>query len=716
MFRQTKRSAFVPGDRNEEGEPVTGSSNARKMFHWFTLVSFCAAAASPLEAQTFEWAKSAGGTDPDGGSGIAVDASGNSYVTGGFHGTATFGPFTLTSAGDQDVFVAKYDTAGSVAWAESAGGTSSEVVVQSIAVDASGNSYVTGWFGGTVTFGTFTLTSAGNDDVFVAKYDSAGNVMWAESASGMDRIQARGIAVDASGNSLVTGLFDGTATFGPFTLTSAGDPDVFVAKYDTAGNVGWAESAGGTDTDVGAGIAVDASGNSYVTGWFGGTATFGTFTLTSVGDVDVFVAKYDSAGNVVWAESAGGTDFDQGYGIAVDGSGNSDVTGYFGGTATFGTITLTSAGGLDVFVAKYDSAGNVVWAESAGGTDWEGAFGIAVDASGNRYVTGWFEGTATFGTFTLTSAGFLDVFVAKYDSAGNVVWAESAGGTDFDEGDGIAVDGSGNSYVTGKFEGTATFGATTLTSAGAIDVFVAKLSDAPAGSGACCRLTGCTNVSLATACSDGTFFSGVLCTPGMCSSASDTIGPGGGTIETAGGDASVTFPPGCVGTPTAMSIEWGDWRARIFDVLVTGGTWASTVASYTFEPSGLDFCDTAELCITVNLATAMLTADNCDTVEFKHREGRCVGSPSTECRSDGDCGVGGTCEFTFTNIPFSRPPDCSDPSHAVFCAHIGHFSDYGLLVPADEGIPTVSEWGLIALTLALLAGGKVYFRRRRPVA
>ncbi|MGH8564957.1 MAG: SBBP repeat-containing protein, partial [Gammaproteobacteria bacterium] len=301
--------------------------------------------------------------------------------------------------------------------------------------------------------------------------------------------------------SYVTGFFPDTATFGPgetneTMLTSAGGNDVFVAKYDSLGDLVWAKRAGGTARDEGFGIAVDSSGNSYVTGQFNGTAIFGPgeateTTLTSAGFQDVFVAKYDSLGDLVWAKRAGGTSADDGLGIGVDSSGNSYVTGRFRDTATFGPgeaneTMLTSVGVNDVFVAKYDSLGDLVWAKRAGGTgSLDEGFGIAVDSSGNSYVTGQFTGTATFGPgeineTMLTSAGFSDVFVAKYDSTGALVWAKQAGGTSFDEGRGIAVDGSGNSYVTGIFRGTATFGPgeaneTMLTSAGGSDVFVAKL-------------------------------------------------------------------------------------------------------------------------------------------------------------------------------------------------------------------------------------------------
>ena len=237
----------------------------------------------------------------------------------------------------------------------------------------------------------------------------------------------------------------------------------------------WAKKAGGTQDDEGYSIDIDSSGNSYVTGYFEGTASFGTTTLTCTEDIDIFIAKLDSNGNWLWAKQAGGSYWDMGYSIAIDSSGNSYVTGNFGETASFGTTTLTSIGTADIFVAKLDSNGNWLWAKQAGGTSSVAyGYSIATDSSGNSYVTGYFGETASFGSITLTSIGSWDIFVAKLDSNGNWLGAIKAGGTIWDWGQSIAIDSEGNSYVTGFFEGSASFGNITLTSSGSSDIFVAK--------------------------------------------------------------------------------------------------------------------------------------------------------------------------------------------------------------------------------------------------
>ncbi len=449
-----------------------------------------------------QWAKSIGGTDYDNSFSIAVDGNGNVYLTGFFEGTADFDPSdgttNLTSLGKEDIFLAKYDESGNLQWAESVGGTESDVAY-SIAVDKSGNVFLTGFFEKTADFdpsdGTTNLTSAGNHDIFIAKYNANGALQWAKSVGGNGSDIGKSMAVDVNGNTYLTGYFTGTVDFDPTggvsNLTSQGIVDIFLAKYDSGGTFQWAKSAGGIDYDQAYSVAVDGRGeNVYITGCFTGTADFnptGTTTnLTSAGSVDIFFAKYDSSGSLKWAKSAGGTSSDEGYSIAVDGSGNVYLTGYFNGTADFdpsgGTTNLTSAGGDDIFFAKYDSSGTIQWSKSAGGIEYDDGLAITIDAGGNVYLTGYFGGTADFdpteGITNLTSSGGVDAFFAKYDSSGTLQWSKSAGGTGIDQGHSITVDINGNVFLTGCYNDIADFdpsnGITNLTSTGDNEIFFAK--------------------------------------------------------------------------------------------------------------------------------------------------------------------------------------------------------------------------------------------------
>ncbi|MGC9362901.1 MAG: SBBP repeat-containing protein, partial [Candidatus Syntrophosphaera sp.] len=209
----------------------------------------------------------------------------------------------------------------------------------------------------------------------------------------------------------------------------------------------------------------DDQGNQYITGSFEETADFGSTTLTSSGNKDIFVAKLDGDGNWLWAKKAGGTAYDYGQGIVLDGSGNVFVTGYFRDVADFGDISLTSNGYDDIFVAKLDPDGNWIWATSAGAASSDSAQDITIDASGNLYITGLFMQSTTIGSTTLTSSGGSDIFVARMDSGGNWLWAVRAGGSSGDSGRSITFDGV-NLYITGDFRETAAFGGNSLTSSG----------------------------------------------------------------------------------------------------------------------------------------------------------------------------------------------------------------------------------------------------------
>lgn len=489
-------------------------ASARKVGHgrnWFAVLSvavFCLVCVYPCAAQDdlgFGFASGMGGVSTDLGQSIAVDAAGNVYITGRFSFTADFDPgpntATLTSAGGFDVFVQKLNAAGGLVWARAIGGTGIDVGI-AVAVDGAGNVYTTGCFTGTADFdpgpGVANLTSAGGTfdaDVFVSKLDFNGNFVWAKGLGGADSDWAEGIAVDAAGNVYTTGSFFDAADFDPgaatVTLNSGGGDDIYVSKLDSDGNFLWAVAMGGTGTDVGTDIAVDAAGGIYTTGSFQGTADFdpggGVANRSSAGSDDIFVVKLTTDGNFIWASTMGGTNADVGLGIAVDGSGNAHTTGFFQSPADFdpgaGTRNLAGAGGNDIFVSKLDFNGNYLWAKGLGGPSTDVGEGIAVDAGGSVYTTGFFRGKADFnpgaGSTPLTSAGDSDIFVSQLDSEGNLVHAKAMGGLSTDVGESIAVDAFGSVYTTGFFSETADFDPRAFvnrrTSAGAVDIFASQL-------------------------------------------------------------------------------------------------------------------------------------------------------------------------------------------------------------------------------------------------
>ena len=237
------------------------------------------------------------------------------------------------------------------------------------------------------------------------------------------------MALDALGNVITLGHFEGTIDLDPgdgiVNFTSAGVDDIFISKLDDLGNFVWAKKIGGTSDDKGYSIEVDAIGNVYTTGNFYGTSDFdpgnGTLNLTAVGANDVFINKLDASGNFIWAKNIGGTFNDTGYSIALDASGNVYTTGAISSIVDLdpgtGTFSPNFAGDFDIFVNKLDASGSFVWARRLGGSNDDRGYSIVVDATGNVYTIGNFQGTANFdlgvGTNNLTSSGGNDVFVHK---------------------------------------------------------------------------------------------------------------------------------------------------------------------------------------------------------------------------------------------------------------------------------------------------------------
>ncbi len=368
-------------------------------------------------------------------------------------------------------------------WMQSAGSSTVDEAYD-VSVDPSGNAYATGYFTGSASFGNITLTSSGSSDIFITKINSSGNYVWAIKAGGSATDRGLSIQTDSAGNVYVTGFFNGTATFGTTSITSAGQQDVFVAKYNTAGVLQWVSRAGGILADIANGIDVDASGNVYVTGEFRGTSTFGSTTLTSLnGSTDVFTAKLSSTGAFSWVEQGAGNFGDRGLDIGVDNAGNVYVTGQFSDTITFGVVhnnTMFNA----IFVIKYNTQGAEQWFRMAGGASFNIANAIAVDAVGNAYITGDFEGNLTFfnnSNILLNNTYAHGVFVTRYSSSGSVLWARKSGSDSEISSKGIELDNSGNAYITGGFECsfdeyTAAYAEAVFNSVGGKDAYVSKFS------------------------------------------------------------------------------------------------------------------------------------------------------------------------------------------------------------------------------------------------
>ncbi|MBL8727873.1 MAG: hypothetical protein JNM25_05550 [Planctomycetes bacterium] len=412
------------------------------------------------------------------------DAS--TVVVGRFSGSTSFGVWpqvhTLSSLGDDDIFLCRYLADGSLAWARRAGGPSRGDWANAVAAGTDGTFVVGGFFhglaaldGGPVNSG---LQSAGDDDAFLARYATDGTMLWSRCAGGLLHDEVQGVALLPDGSILATGSFAAQAIFGeaPGATTllvqgSLASADGFVARYDAAGTLIWVRQFGGaTGDDGGRGVAATPDGGCVVTGVFRGAASFGSgagaVTLLAAGGADVFVARYDAGGQLLWARRGGGAADDEARGITVCADGACVAVGGFRGAATFTDplqpVALQAIGGLDAFAARYAVDGALLTVRTAGGTADDEARSVAATADGGCLVTGHFQTAASLtGSLpapNLLGFGSRDVFVARYAANGGLLWARAAGGTDYEQVLGLHRAADGSFAITGVFQGAAAFG------------------------------------------------------------------------------------------------------------------------------------------------------------------------------------------------------------------------------------------------------------------
>ncbi|HEY7162348.1 MAG TPA: hypothetical protein VH815_13870, partial [Acidobacteriota bacterium] len=396
------------------------------------------------QTPTLDWAYSYGSTISDNATAIISDATGNVYVAGQFGGTIDFDPgpgiFTMSSTtGGPDAYVSKFDDNGNFLWARQIPGPGAGVF--SLAIDNAGDVFVSG---------------VENGNAFIARIDPNNNLVWTDQFENTDRLM---IAVDAAGDVYATGSFFNTVDFDPgagvFNL-SAVDQASFVLKLDINGKFVWAFQIDnlGANSNPGRGIVTGQSGDVYVSGALSQPADFdpssSVFTLPTNGS-DIFIAKYDADGNLIWAKNISGNGTINNYDITTDASENIFLTGSFAGTIDFdpssGALNLSSGGSQNnTYVLKLDRNGNFIWAKNIASPGENWAYSIACDNFGNIYTTGFFGGVTDFdpgsGTFNLNTTGgtSYDVFIWKLDNSGDLVSALPLGSVNYDLGLAIAID------------------------------------------------------------------------------------------------------------------------------------------------------------------------------------------------------------------------------------------------------------------------------------
>jgi hypothetical protein len=420
------------------------------------------------------WPKHIGNDREDRVTAIASDPYGNIFVAGSFNDILDFGgeEIGLKEPGwiKHFTFIARYHANGSLDWVKALGGG---LTVMRLAPDAYGNVYVAGHFIGTISLEDTTFVSQ-SSDIYFAKYGPYGRLSWARQIGNYNLDQGYDVALNDKGDVYLTGIHRYTANFGGIYLY---EKDGFIVKYNTNGVAQWAKDFEATAT----GVATDKAGNVYVTGFFNKTVNFGGISLSlgpnqSYQGTDIFIVKYDPEGNIVWAERAGGTKDDVGIQrVAVDTHGNIYAVGIFEGVAFFDKIELF-ANGKQIYVAKYDSSANIVWAWCFRANEFQG---MVLGVNGNLYLSGSFSSLDLGGGKSFESKGSTDVYLAKYLPDGELEWIKNVGGKLQDHGGGVAVDNAGSLYIGGSFTATADFYGDTLISVDSTeDMFIWKIPGA----------------------------------------------------------------------------------------------------------------------------------------------------------------------------------------------------------------------------------------------
>lgn len=435
------------------------------------------AAAPPESPPPFSWAIGGGGKLSDKVRAVCFDVEGNVFLAGEATDPAKFNGVEVAGAAGMNFFLAKLDAAGKPLWVRTGGGSLIDRGY-GVATDRDGNCYVTGHYQSPdAEFDGVKLQQRGTYDLFVAKYDRDGKLVWIETAGGAGYDYGHGIAVDGRGDVIVTGAVVGKGRFGDVEVGDDTGAHIFCAKYHPDGKLVWVKTAEGAAGGAGHGVAIDGRDQIYIAGVTSGTGRFGGHALVTPKGSSAVVAKLSPAGEVLWITQHFGESSCLFHELACDADGRVWACGMFKGRAIFGSESFTTTGpkDSDAFLSQFTPDGKLVWTRVGQGPAVDYGLGVATDGKGNSYLTGEFTADFQLGGAKLTSRGGVDVYVAKFDEKGALRWITQAGGTTGDNAYTLARDEKHGIVIGGSFSGTAKFDDVEITSGGATDLYVAKL-------------------------------------------------------------------------------------------------------------------------------------------------------------------------------------------------------------------------------------------------
>lgn len=431
--------------------------------------------------EILEWAKSFGGPKGQGIRAMRVAPDGSILMGGWYYGSVSFGGDTFTSANFyNDCYVAKLSPSGEHIWSRPLWSKGNEIV-EDVAFDSAGGSYVAGYFATELNIGDYVLSSKPIFHVFLAQFDPDGKLLGAKAFGDSGNFDSPSIAVTPNDDLVLLVTGRGTVDFGNGPLESDGLQDVFLVKFDKSGQLLWSKQFGDSKDQFGWHLVLDSTGNIFITGHFRGTIDFGGGSLENPNELGskVFMAKFDSAGNHLMSKMFGNAGDMHMQEIALDPAGNIILVGNYSKSFDLGGGPLLTYGGTDIFLAKLDPLGNHIFSKGFGDAADQYSWGTAVDKQGRIAMTFTHRiggnGISLDGTHTLQELDLQDGFVALFDNSGAYQWTLPISGPQYPWVGPIAFDANGDLIAGGSFQETIGLGNASLTSVDSEDIFLVKL-------------------------------------------------------------------------------------------------------------------------------------------------------------------------------------------------------------------------------------------------
>ena len=436
---------------------------------------FFALLTAPVFGQAFEWVNIGIGNDKIEGKKLLKTNNGDLIAAGCFEGSGVFSDTDIIAVGEEDFFITRYDSAGNHLWSRAYGGFDNDKM-KDLANGPNNTIYVCGSTDGAMILDTLIFENINGTNGFIAQFDEVGNIRWGLNLESNSEISANAMAISESDSiAYIAGQFKDSAYIGMYSVSSFASESFFVAAVDYFGNVLWISTGASQDEVEPVSIVLSENSKIHLLGNFEGNLLIGSNVLPNTSDSDAFLLCIDESGDFIWSKSIGGTDDIKGRGITTDVLGNIFIVGSFEDQAHFNTDTLNSLDDEDGFFAKYSEEGIELWAKAFNGSSEVKPKDIFKDHLNGLYITGSIDGTCYFDSLVVPNTSGTDLFIVKYDTSGNALWAKGVGGSGGIEGCSIITDDTGNPIVTGYFEGTAFFDEISVNGFSDHDFFIAKL-------------------------------------------------------------------------------------------------------------------------------------------------------------------------------------------------------------------------------------------------